>query len=365
MTRFCSIQDSIHPLRVRVREAAGTDKESSAQSCSVVRFSGGSGGETANPAPRRAHPKGTCDAPPLGMTHWRTVALLGLLIATPQVVAADPETGVRREPVCTGTYADDFSALSSAGAGLRRSSRGDVLVLHAQRGGLRVPVVRLRRRGAARSAKEGDASRNGVRLQAAGRRTPFCSRTTTWPAGPWSPTPSTRSRTSRPAARRISESLTLVDDEHDNYASDDIPLTRVVTDPQLDVAGAEDARRPARHAVEDRAQRRTSRAKRRRGARLSAGSLSRDEHRQGHLRSTTTTTTATGTTTTSSSTRCSRRATPGRRCSASRARRASTSWSASFTPATPSGQRAQRRHRHRPSARHDEHAEALAPKPRA
>jgi serine protease Do len=36
--------------------------------------------------------------------------------------------------------------------------------------------------------------------------------------------------------KKVSESLALVDDEHDSYALDDIPVTRVVTDPQLDVA---------------------------------------------------------------------------------------------------------------------------------
>ena len=36
--------------------------------------------------------------------------------------------------------------------------------------------------------------------------------------------------------KKISEALALVDDEHDSYALDDIPVIRVVTDPQLDVA---------------------------------------------------------------------------------------------------------------------------------
>jgi serine protease Do len=36
--------------------------------------------------------------------------------------------------------------------------------------------------------------------------------------------------------KRTSESLALVDNEHDDYARDDIPVTRLVTDPQLDVA---------------------------------------------------------------------------------------------------------------------------------
>jgi serine protease Do len=36
--------------------------------------------------------------------------------------------------------------------------------------------------------------------------------------------------------RRVSESLKIVDDDEDDYDRDDIPLTRVVTDPQLDVA---------------------------------------------------------------------------------------------------------------------------------
>src|SRR5207344_1434514 len=36
--------------------------------------------------------------------------------------------------------------------------------------------------------------------------------------------------------KRVAESLALVDDEHDAYGVDDIPVTRVVSDPQLDVA---------------------------------------------------------------------------------------------------------------------------------
>jgi serine protease Do len=36
--------------------------------------------------------------------------------------------------------------------------------------------------------------------------------------------------------KRISDSLRIVDDDHDDYAADDIPLTRVVVDPALDVA---------------------------------------------------------------------------------------------------------------------------------
>lgn len=36
--------------------------------------------------------------------------------------------------------------------------------------------------------------------------------------------------------KKVSESLALVDDEHDNYARDDVSVTRVVTDAQLDVA---------------------------------------------------------------------------------------------------------------------------------
>ena len=36
--------------------------------------------------------------------------------------------------------------------------------------------------------------------------------------------------------KRVSDSLKIVDDDHDDYAGDDIPLTRVVVDPALDVA---------------------------------------------------------------------------------------------------------------------------------
>src|SRR6185503_17444610 len=36
--------------------------------------------------------------------------------------------------------------------------------------------------------------------------------------------------------KKISDALRIVDDDHDDYAADDIPLTRVVVDPVLDVA---------------------------------------------------------------------------------------------------------------------------------
>ena len=36
--------------------------------------------------------------------------------------------------------------------------------------------------------------------------------------------------------KKVSETLALVDDEHDSYARDDVAVTRVVSDPQLDVA---------------------------------------------------------------------------------------------------------------------------------
>jgi hypothetical protein len=36
--------------------------------------------------------------------------------------------------------------------------------------------------------------------------------------------------------KRVAESLALVDDEHDAYGMDDIPVTRVASDPQLDIA---------------------------------------------------------------------------------------------------------------------------------
>jgi S1-C subfamily serine protease len=39
-----------------------------------------------------------------------------------------------------------------------------------------------------------------------------------------------------PGCKKVNETLTLVDDEHDSYARDDVAVTRVVTDPQLDVA---------------------------------------------------------------------------------------------------------------------------------
>jgi len=40
----------------------------------------------------------------------------------------------------------------------------------------------------------------------------------------------------RSGCKKVSESIVLVDDEHDSYARDDVPLTRVAADPRLDVA---------------------------------------------------------------------------------------------------------------------------------
>jgi len=39
-----------------------------------------------------------------------------------------------------------------------------------------------------------------------------------------------------PGCKRVSDTLKIVDNDHDDYPSDDIPLTRVVADPTLDVA---------------------------------------------------------------------------------------------------------------------------------
>jgi len=39
-----------------------------------------------------------------------------------------------------------------------------------------------------------------------------------------------------PGCKRVSESIKIVDNENDAYAADDVPLTRVVADPQLDAA---------------------------------------------------------------------------------------------------------------------------------
>ena len=133
--------------------------------------------------------------------------------------------------------------------------------------------------------------------------------------------------------KKITETLALVDDEHDSYGRDDIPVTRVVTDPQLDVAvlktSASFTSCPGRSA--------TTRACASATSSRSAGfrwALFAPPTRARSSRRTTTTTSATGTTTTSSSTPCSRTAIRGRRSWPSPARPASTSWSASITPGT-------------------------------
>ena len=62
---------------------------------------------------------------------------------------------------------------------------------------------------------------------------PSCSSSSAWPAV----TDEQHAVDGVPAGcKRVSETLALVDDEHDSYAGDDIPLSRLVTDPELDVA---------------------------------------------------------------------------------------------------------------------------------
>ena len=82
----------------------------------------------------------------------------------------------------------------------------------------------------------------------------------------------------------VSQSLALVDNEHDDYPRDDVPVTVVVTDPAAGRRDLASPRAAADHPLEDRPQRRAARAERGRGSRISAGRVPRDEYREGHLR---------------------------------------------------------------------------------
>ena len=134
--------------------------------------------------------------------------------------------------------------------------------------------------------------------------------------------------------KRVADALRIVDNDHDDYAADDVPLTRVVVDPALDIAVLSAKAKLRDHAVEGRQERRRARARRRRGQGLSARRVQRDERRQGRVGVRPRRLRRRGTTTTSWSTRCSPTAARARRCSRCRARPASSSSSACSTRTT-------------------------------
>jgi hypothetical protein len=152
----------------------------------------------------------------------------------PQTSQAGTPAAIASGAFCAGGYADDFSALSASARDLDRQAAAmfsyctrNAAVYECLSYGAAGSVHRQRRR----VALHGTAF--AYRRQAGETMLLTNDHVGAWPAV----TDGQHVVDGVPSGcKRVSESLTLVDDEHDSYRTDDVAVTRVVSDPQLDVA---------------------------------------------------------------------------------------------------------------------------------
>jgi S1-C subfamily serine protease len=172
----------------------------------------------------------------------KRVALAGFSLAcvcsfSPRdLVAAEPPPPAvaAAAPLCAGAYADDFAALTAQARDFDRHPEATFsyctrssAVYECLSYGPDATVHRERRKVVA----HGTAF--AYRRQGPDTLLLTNDHVAAWPAV----TDAQHVVEGVPAGcKRVSESLALVDDEHDDYARDDVPITRIVTDPQLDVA---------------------------------------------------------------------------------------------------------------------------------
>jgi S1-C subfamily serine protease len=148
--------------------------------------------------------------------------------------SATPMTAPARAPLCSGAYADDFTALSAEAREFDR--RPEAVFSYCVRNSAVYECLSYGPDGAIRREKK-RATLHGTafayKRQGSDTLLLTNDHVAAWPAV----TDAQHTVDGVPAGcKKVSEALTLVDDEHDAYALDDIPLARVVTDPQLDVA---------------------------------------------------------------------------------------------------------------------------------
>ncbi len=150
-------------------------------------------------------------------------------------VALEPGTSLKASAYCAGEYADDFSMLSptvreferepqahSASYCVRNTATYECLSYSSDG-----TVRRIRRKAVLHGTAFGYRVQGGETLLLTNQHI------AEWPAV----TDEEHSVDDIPhGCKRVSDSLRIVDNEADAYERDDIPLSRVVTDPQLDVA---------------------------------------------------------------------------------------------------------------------------------
>jgi S1-C subfamily serine protease len=149
--------------------------------------------------------------------------------ATARAAGVDPPA-----PLCSGTYADDFSALSSQAREFDRQPQS--AFSYCVRNTAVYECLSYGADGAVRHDRR-TAVLHGTafayRRQAAETLLLTNDHVAAWPTV----TDAQHTVDGVPAGcKKVTETLALVDDEHDSYGRDDIPVTRVVTDAQLDVA---------------------------------------------------------------------------------------------------------------------------------
>ncbi|HEX9052039.1 MAG TPA: serine protease, partial [Anaeromyxobacter sp.] len=138
-----------------------------------------------------------------------------------------------RAPYCSGEYADDFNALDPRARDLERQQPSYTFCVRAEAtfecpyytadGTLRRTRMQTRAHGTAFAYRQQD----GATLLLTNDHV------AEWPTA----TDADHKVEDVPAGcRKVADSLKIVDNEADDYDRDDIPLTRVVADPQLDVA---------------------------------------------------------------------------------------------------------------------------------
>jgi S1-C subfamily serine protease len=164
-----------------------------------------------------------------GGAGWAATASPRTKTSTAPRLSTAPPTG----PYCSGEYADDLAALSARARDFDQQQRPYTYCVrstavyecpsYAPDGSLR----RTRRKVAA----HGTAF--GYRQQAGDTLLVTNDHVAEWPAvtseeHPVEDVP--------PGCRRVSDALKIVENESDAYERDDVPLTRVVADPALDVA---------------------------------------------------------------------------------------------------------------------------------
>ncbi|HEY0195283.1 MAG TPA: hypothetical protein VGC42_29410, partial [Kofleriaceae bacterium] len=136
-------------------------------------------------------------------------------------------------PYCSGDYAEDISALSPHARNIEaanvaysyavRTTAAYECVSYGSDGNIRRVRVNARAHGTA----------FGYRREGGDTLLLTNHHVAEWPAV----TDDEHAVDGVPAGcKRVADALKIVDDDHDDYAADDIPLTRVVSDPALDMS---------------------------------------------------------------------------------------------------------------------------------